>query len=145
MIPKFVLTLKNYLKNQDIKIKKMRKLVLMMAIIGLTSISYGQQKSTEKKSEPMKKTVIARLAIKKEAVNDFIQFAQKIVNETRKEKGCITYRLYKDCIGQESEFVFYEEYKDQAALDFHNKSEHLKQFFSSIGTLLAGKPIVEVF
>lgn len=123
----------------------MKKIVLLVAIIGLASISYAQQKSSDKKPEPMKKTVIARLSIKKEVVNEFIQFAQKIVEETRKEEGCISYSLYKNCFGQEAEFVFYEEYKDQAALDFHSKSEYLKQFFSDITPLLAGKPIVEVF
>ncbi|MBK7711752.1 MAG: antibiotic biosynthesis monooxygenase [Bacteroidales bacterium] len=93
----------------------------------------------------MKKTVIARLTIKKEAVDAFTQFAKKMVDETRKEAGCITYCLYKNCFGQDSEFIFYEEYKDQASLDYHNNSEHLKQFFTNITSLLAGKPIVEVF
>jgi len=93
----------------------------------------------------MKKTVIARLSIKKETVESFVQFAQKVVEETRKETGCISYALYKNCIEQETDFVFYEEYKDQAALNFHNKSEHLKQFFTGITPLLAGKPVVEVF
>jgi quinol monooxygenase YgiN len=123
----------------------MKKIVLLIAIIGLASISYAQQKSSDKKTEPMKKTIIARLTIKKEAADEFIQYAQKIVEETRKEKGCITYSLYKNCFGQEAEFVFYEEYKDQAAIDFHNKSEYLKQFFSDITPLLVVKPIVEVF
>jgi len=123
----------------------MKRLVLLLAIVCLTSISHAQQKSQEKKSEPMKKTVIARLTIKKDAVDKFVQFAQQIVGETRKEAGCISYILYKNSFGQEAQFIFYEEYKDQAALDYHNKSEHLKQFFSNITPLLAGKPIVEVF
>jgi quinol monooxygenase YgiN len=123
----------------------MKRLVLLLAIVCLTSISYAQQKSPEKKSEPMKKTVIARLTIKKEAVDNFVQFAQRIVTETRKETGCISYILYKNSFGQEAQFIFYEEYKDQAALDFHNKSEHLKQFLTQITPILAGAPIVEVF
>lgn len=118
----------------------MKKLVLLITIVCLTSISFAQQKS-----EPMKKTVVARLTIKKEAVESFVQFAQKIVEVTRKETGCISYNLYKNTFGQEAEFIFYEEYKEQVALDFHNNSEHLKQFFSQITPLLAGAPIVEVF
>jgi quinol monooxygenase YgiN len=123
----------------------MKKVILMIAIIGLTSISYAQQKSTETKSETMKKTVVARLTIKKDAIDEFRQFAKKIVEETRKEKGCLSYGLYINCFGQETEFVFYEEYKDQASLDIHNNSEYLKQFFTNITPLLAGKPAVEVF
>jgi quinol monooxygenase YgiN len=125
--------------------KIMKKLVLMIAIIGFTGILFAQQKPTETKSEPMKKTVVARLTIKKEAVDAFVQFAKKIVEETQNEKGCLSYGLYKNCFGQDSEFVFYEEYKDQTSLDYHNNSEHLKQFFANITPLLAGKPIVEVF
>ncbi len=123
----------------------MKKLVLLLAIVCLTGVSYAQQKSTENKSEPMKKTVIARLTIKKEAVDKFVQFAQKIVDETHKEAGCITYILYKNSFGQEAQFIFYEEYKDQSALDIHNKSEYLKLFLSQITPLLAGAPKVEVF
>lgn len=123
----------------------MKKLVLLLTIIGMTSISYAQQKSLVKKSEAMKKTVIARLNVKKEAVDTFSQFAQTIVEKTRKEAGCISYCLYKNCFGQEAEFIFYEEYKDQAALDFHNNSEYLSLFFSQITPLLADQPIVEVF
>ena len=51
----------------------MRKFVLMLAIVCLASITYAQQKS-----EPMKKTVVARLTIKKESVESFVQFAQQI-------------------------------------------------------------------
>jgi quinol monooxygenase YgiN len=125
--------------------KIMKKIILLIAVIGFTGILYAQQKPTETKSEPMKKTVIARLTIKNEAVGTFMLFAKKMVEETRKEEGCKSYSLYKNCVDQDSEFVFYEEYKDQASLDFHNNSEHLKQFFSNITTLLAGKPVVEVF
>ena len=123
----------------------MKRFVLLLAIVCLTSISYAQQKASEKKSEPMKKTVIARLTIQKEAVEIFVQFAKKIVEETHKEAGCITYILYKNSFGQEAQFIFYEEYKDQSALDYHNKSEYLKQFLSQITPILAGPPIVEVF
>lgn len=123
----------------------MKRFVLLLAIVCLTTISYAQQKATEKKSEPMKKTVIARLIIKKEAVEIFVQFAKKIVEETHKEAGCITYILYKNSFGQEAQFIFYEEYKDQSALDYHNKSEYLKKFLSQITPILAGPPIVEVF
>lgn len=123
----------------------MKKLFLLLAIVCITGISYAQQKSTEKKSETVKKTVVARLTIKKEEVESFVQFAQKIVEATKKEPGCISYGLYKNAFSKEAEFVFYEEYKDQAALDFHNQSEHLKLFFSQITPQLAVAPIVEVF
>jgi quinol monooxygenase YgiN len=144
MIPRFARTWTSCIKNQDIKNKKNKKSSFNVSYNRL-GIIFAQQKSTETKSEPMKKTVVARLTIKKEAVDTLMQFAKKIVDETRKETGCKSYALYKNCVGQDSDFLFYEEYKDQASLDFHNNSEHLKQFFSNITPLIEGKPMVEVF
>ena len=80
----------------------MKKLILLLAIVCLTSVTYAKQKS-----ELRKKTVVARFTIKNEAVDSFVQFAQKIVEETRKETSCISYNLYKNPFGQKAEFIFY--------------------------------------
>lgn len=120
----------------------MKKLVFLIALISLTFSAFAQ----EQNSEPMKKVVVvARLSIKAEKVDKFLQAAEKIVNETRKEDGCKTYVLYKSSFKPENEFIFYEEYQNQKALDFHNNSEHLKEFFAAITSLLEGAPMVEVY
>lgn len=119
----------------------MKKLFLMLAVISLTFGAYAQ----EQNSESIKKVVVARLDIKPEKVDQFLELAEKIVEQTRKEQGCITYILYKSCFTPENEFVFYEEYKDQKALDFHNASTYLKEFLSVTAPMLAGAPKVEVF
>lgn len=124
----------------------MKKVILLIvAIIAFVSSSNAQQNVAGTKSEPTKKTVIARLTVKNESADQFVKLSQVIVAETRKESGCISYHLYKNCIDQETEFIFYEEYKDQAALDFHNNSQHLASFFTNITSLLASTPIVETF
>lgn len=119
----------------------MKKLFLMLAVISLTFGAYAQ----EQNSETMKKVVVARLDIKPEKVDQFLELAKKMVEETRKEQGCITYILYKSCFTPENEFVFYEEYKDQKALDFHNGSIYLKEFLSVTAPMLNSAPKVEVF
>lgn len=119
----------------------MKRLLFVIAVISLSFSAFAQ----EQNSEPMKKVVVARLSIKPEKVDQFLQAAEKIVNETCKEDGCKTYVLYKSSFNPENEFIFYEEYQDQKALDFHNDSSHLKEFLAAITPLLIGAPIVEVF
>lgn len=119
----------------------MKKLLILIAVISLSFCAYAQ----EQNSESMKKVVVARLSIKSDKADQFLQAAEKIVEETRKESGCETYTLYKSCFGPENEFIFYEEYKDQKALDFHNNSAYLEKFFSVITPFLDGAPVVEVF
>ncbi len=119
----------------------MKKILFALVVLGLSISAIGQEKNTE----PMKKVVVARLDIKPEVVDQFLQSAEKVVNETRKEEGCITYILYKSCFSPENEFFFYEEYKNQEALDYHNGSKHLSAFFANITPMLAGDPIVDVY
>lgn len=77
-------------------------------------------------------------------VERFIALAQKMVSQTRQEKGCIAYNLYKDCLCEKPQFLFYEEYQDEDALSLHNNSEYLKSFFESVAPLLDGEPCIKV-
>jgi quinol monooxygenase YgiN len=72
----------------------------------------------------MKKRVIARIFIKNESIEAFKKQADVIIQKTRSEKGCLFYSLFED-VSRSGEFLFYEEYADQAALDIHFKSEYL--------------------
>ncbi|PKQ64152.1 hypothetical protein BZG01_14840 [Labilibaculum manganireducens] len=93
----------------------------------------------------MKKVVAAKLHIKKEAEKNFLELAEKLVVQTRKEEGCHSYNLYRDCFSTELKFIFYEEYKDESALSAHNSSEYLKKFFKEVTPLLAVDPIINYF
>lgn len=59
-----------------------------------------------------------------EKCREYIRILQE---QSRKEPGCLMY------IGHQStedprKFLFYEQYKDAAALDAHRKSAHFKQY-----------------
>ena len=41
-------------------------------------------------------------------------------------------------------FVMIEHYKDQAAVEAHNASEHFKTFFGQVSELLSAKPDIVV-
>jgi quinol monooxygenase YgiN len=93
--------------------------------------------------EVMKKRVIARLFIKEGSVAAFKKRAASIIQTTRVEKGCIFYSLFQD-VNSPGEFLFYEEYEDQAALDCHFKSTHLQAFRNSTKDMFSKDKIVEV-
>jgi quinol monooxygenase YgiN len=53
-----------------------------------------------------------------------------LVEPTRKEPGCLVYELHRDPTDA-GKFMFYERFVNQAALDSHNDSPHLKGFFAA--------------
>jgi quinol monooxygenase YgiN len=91
----------------------------------------------------MKKRVIARLFIKPESIMVFKKLSAQMVEKTNKEEGCIFYSLFED-VARPGEFLFYEEYKDQAALEIHQKSEYLANFRKVNADMHAKKPIIDV-
>ncbi|MEI6437279.1 MAG: putative quinol monooxygenase [Candidatus Omnitrophota bacterium] len=80
----------------------------------------------------MKTKVVARLFVKKEFIESFKELAATIIEHTRKETGCLLYSLFQDA-SSPGEFLFYEEYVNQEALDIHRNSEYLKHFRAKTG------------
>ena len=57
-----------------------------------------------------------------------------LVEPTRKESGCLSYNLHRSK-SDKTQFLFYEQWASQAALDSHGKSPHMK----ALGGKLKGK------
>ena len=92
----------------------------------------------------MKKVITARITVQPDAAGQFLSYAGVIVAATQQEPGCLVYKLYQE-VGSPSSFIFYEEYTDQEAIDFHNSTSHFKTFIGQISPILAGSPVIEVF
>jgi quinol monooxygenase YgiN len=92
----------------------------------------------------MKKVINARITVKPEAIEQFLSYANLIVLASNLEKGCLVYNLYQE-VGNQAGFIFYEEYVDQDAVDFHNSTNHFKTFIGQITNILAEAPLIEVF
>ncbi len=60
------------------------------------------------------------------------------------EPGCLTYQLYKSK-KDGTEYVFLEQYADQAALDAHGKTEYFQAAMPAMGACLAGAPDIKYF
>ncbi|MDR1601261.1 MAG: antibiotic biosynthesis monooxygenase [Tannerella sp.] len=91
-----------------------------------------------------KKVVVARLTVKEGQEKAFIDVASRLVEATRKEEGNLFYALYQSPLNA-TEFIFYEEYKDQAAFETHASSAHFAAFAEGIANLTAGSLLVDEF
>lgn len=87
--------------------------------------------------------VIATLPVKAEAASEFEAAFAELAADVRKEEGNRLYQLARkrDADGV---YVVMELYTDQAAFDLHGKTPHFGAFFAKVGTMLAGKPVIEV-
>ncbi|MEI6808392.1 MAG: putative quinol monooxygenase [bacterium] len=91
-----------------------------------------------------KKLIGAKLSIKADKVDEFAAAAKTIIAASRAEPGCISYTLYQDPYDKTA-FFFFEEWKDQAAIDAHFAMPHFKAFGPSIKDLVAGAPAITIY
>ena len=82
--------------------------------------------------------VFASFYPKREKVNEVKDIILAMVNPTRSEEGNEIYNFYeeKKDNGKNISFHLFEVYKDSAALDFHRKTSHYKNYRSKILNLL---------
>jgi quinol monooxygenase YgiN len=76
-------------------------------------------------------TVIANIKARNDAADKVRARLSKLVEPTRREKGCVEYTLYQDN-DNPSVFIFYENWESQTDLDAHMKSPHFKECFAAI-------------
>lgn len=67
--------------------------------------------------------LVARRRIRPECAEAFRSLAAELVEKSRAEAGNLSYTLNRS-LDDPMLFCFLESWKDQAAIDFHNASEH---------------------
>jgi quinol monooxygenase YgiN len=93
------------------------------------------------KGEHMSKlTVVARLLAQEEASDIVRHELVKLVEPTRKEAGCIEYRLHQDN-DNPAVFIFYENWENAACLEKHKETDHYRKCFSAIGGMIVDKAV----
>lgn len=76
----------------------------------------------------------------KQEFNDKVKgLLENLVENSRKEEGCIKYDLHQD-VENPNVFVFHEVWKNKAIFDLHNSQEYVKHFFCLAPDLLSDKP-----
>jgi len=74
-----------------------------------------------------KKIITARVFVKPEKVDDFIEAARFIIDSSQAEAGCESYMLYQSPYDK-SQLIFVEVWKDQVAIDNHFSMSYFKSF-----------------
>lgn len=85
-------------------------------------------------------TVVAKLVVKEGAVELVKTELLKLIMPTRKEEGCIEYRLHQDN-ADPSVFIFYENWLNMACLERHINSAHFKGYVAAVGDQLTEKVV----
>lgn len=79
----------------------------------------------------------AKFVGKPERRGEIIRLAAKVAAPSREEPGCISYNFYEQQPAN-NEFLFFEEWADQAAVDFHFQTPHFKEFMKEFPELIQG-------
>ncbi|MDR2953772.1 MAG: antibiotic biosynthesis monooxygenase [Prevotella sp.] len=127
------------------------KKILLAVILGTFFLS-GCMKTTEKetktiivKTDGEERTgdelkIVAVIKIKPEAVTDILPIFQAVVQGSQEEEGCISYNLHQD-VSDPTKFIMLEEWRSQAAIDFHNNTDHYKTFKAASADMVAGMEV----
>lgn len=83
--------------------------------------------------------VVARIVARPDKVEELRALLMSLIEPTRKEPGCIAYELLQNK-ADETDFTFVEEWQDDAALDAHLASPHVREALSKTPALLAAEP-----
>lgn len=81
-------------------------------------------------------TIVVPIKAKTEYRQEIREKLLKLAELTCREEGNICYNLHQ-ANDDPDQFVIYEKWKNQTALDFHMNQEYLKDFLTESRTLLA--------
>ena len=88
--------------------------------------------------------VVAKLKAKSGEAEKIEEALRGMVAKVAREPGTLTYTLHRaqqdPCV-----FLFYEKYKDAAALKAHSATQYFKELFSFLKPLLDGPPEIDMY
>lgn len=88
--------------------------------------------------------IVAVMKVKAECVDTFKSLAKELVEKSRAEEGNVSYSL-NERIGDPTTLAFIEIWKDQAAIDTHNATEHFTGILPKLGPLCEGSEPANLF
>ncbi|MFB5676471.1 putative quinol monooxygenase [Paenibacillus terreus] len=86
----------------------------------------------------------ANLNVLPEKREAFLKLTEELVKASQAEEGNQRYTLMQD-VNDPNKFTMVEEWKDQAAVDFHNQTTHFQSFVAAAPECLAEPLQVNVF
>lgn len=88
--------------------------------------------------------VVAKSKVKTNELEKYKELVKFLIDETRKEEGCISYDLFQD-INDPSILTFIEEWEDEEALKTHMESKHFVKYVPMLGEFREGDGEVNIY
>ena len=76
--------------------------------------------------------ILAKRLVREDCVEEYLRTAEALIAASQAEPGCVSYTLNR-CVENPRQFCFVEIWKDQAAIDAHNASEHFTRLVPQLG------------
>lgn len=90
------------------------------------------------------KVIAGHWKIKSEHKQAFIDVCLWIAPYSQKEAGYISY-TFNESKMESNRFLFFEEWKDQAAIDFHVAQWYFKEFMEKVQPMLAAPAQIKIY
>nr|WP_320038006.1 putative quinol monooxygenase [uncultured Bacteroides sp.] len=87
--------------------------------------------------------VIAKFFVKEDKVEDFLKLANVLVEESRKEAGCVSYNLLQD-VSNPQTLIMVEEWESAGILKTHMASAHFTSIIPKMSLLQFQKEEITV-
>jgi quinol monooxygenase YgiN len=82
--------------------------------------------------------LIVHTHVKPGTEEEVVRICREVTEATRKEPGCLLY-VIQQSNENPTHFVFYEQYKDAAALDAHRATPHFARYREGIEDLVESR------
>ena len=89
-------------------------------------------------------TIVAKNLIKQGKAEEFKVLAERLINESRKESGCISYNLYEDS-NNSNILTFIEVWENSEAINLHNNSEHFTSIVPKFAEFKEGQSEINLY
>lgn len=119
----------------------MKTTILFILALGLSLAGFAKAADSDRHKCAL--TVVALVKVKSGLEDEFKKNAHAILDPTRKEMGNISYNFHQS-LTDKTVFDTFEQWSQIEDLDAHMNSEHMKAFFSQVGSYFAeGYPVIQ--
>lgn len=88
--------------------------------------------------------VVAKFQAKAGMEQELEEILKSFVPQVQDEEDTLMYVLHRSR-KDAGQFLFYEKYKDKEAFKLHGSTPYFQEFFTKIGSLVDGTPIIEMY
>ncbi|GAA0766834.1 hypothetical protein GCM10008908_05140 [Clostridium subterminale] len=89
-------------------------------------------------------TIVAKKTIKEDKKEEFKNLANKLIEESRKETGCIEYNLYEE-LNNSNVVAFIEVWKNEEAINSHNNTRHFTALVPELAKFQEGETEITLY